>query len=764
MPTHDSVSPTPSSRRLRRAAPRWLVSFFALAFLATGAVLAVDVDLEIQTQLPTSLDQVSYRLAGVTVTTAGAAATTPITLSVAGLTPGSHTLSTSLGPLGLSIDAAGNVISNEPSRLAVSGTTLTILNTAGFPTLRVRGLEPTSMDGVQFRLRETVFLHHVGSPGTRRVAGSYLATVGVDYPFDGLLSGQIFQLLSSLGDVRFQIDAAGNLVPARPQDAGKFVVSGTTLTLQNTINIPLLSVRGAQSTSADQVTFRFRDSFFLEYVDTAADLVVPGADLASVGVAYAFEGMLRDQSFQLLTSLGDVRIQLDAAGAFVPSRPQDAGKFTFDGAELVLLNGLEHRLAVTAAQNSGLASVQHLLRTAFFNDFVGSETLPGTQLAEGVDFSLIGMAADQPLRLDSTVGSVVFELRADGSATFLSPAVQETPTRGSLSIEGGANTLYLELLPLNRAPEISIGSGTNLTLLSAEQAITVLQGDVFDPDGEALTCRWLEGATVLFGPLSVSSSCDLDLGTIPPLAIGDHTLVMEVSDGAATVTDAIVVTIENSPPVVAPSGGGVLQIGPLTEATLGGEVSDFDGDVLAYKWRQAGSVLFSGSVTPAFGGAPVALAPETVPTLDLGVGTFPFELAVSDGVNVEVARSIEIEVIDTDAPTLSPVPSRTILWPPNHRMVEVTVEANAEDNAGGTVMLTVEVTSSEPPEFDGDGNFVPDHEIVSVDAASGVIELLLRAERSGRGPGRSYTVVITATDQSGNSSTAEVVVHAPHNR
>ena len=75
-----------------------------------------------------------------------------------------------------------------------------------------------------------------------------------------------------------------------------------------------------------------------------------------------------------------------------------------------------------------------------------------------------------------------------------------------------------------------------------------------------------------------------------------------------------------------------------------------------------------------------------------------------------------------------------------------------------------EVTSSEPPEFDGDGNFLPDHSILAVDAASGVIQLELRAERSGKGDGRTYTVLVTATDISGQSSTAAVEVKAPHSK
>ena len=57
---------------------------------------------------------------------------------------------------------------------------------------------------------------------------------------------------------------------------------------------------------------------------------------------------------------------------------------------------------------------------------------------------------------------------------------------------------------------------------------------------------------------------------------------------------------------------------------------------------------------------------------DLGLGEHMLELAVNDGLS-EVVSPITVEVTDTTAPQLAPVASQTILWPPNHKMVGVTV-------------------------------------------------------------------------------------------
>ena len=54
--------------------------------------------------------------------------------------------------------------------------------------------------------------------------------------------------------------------------------------------------------------------------------------------------------------------------------------------------------------------------------------------------------------------------------------------------------------------------------------------------------------------------------------------------------------------------------------------------------------------------------------------------------------------------------------------------------------------------------------VTSVDNAAGMVLVQLRAERSGTGDGRVYTITITASDASGNQSTATVDVRVPHDR
>jgi uncharacterized repeat protein (TIGR01451 family) len=101
----------------------------------------------------------------------------------------------------------------------------------------------------------------------------------------------------------------------------------------------------------------------------------------------------------------------------------------------------------------------------------------------------------------------------------------------------------------------------------------------------------------------------------------------------------------------------------------------------------------------------------------------------------------------------------SILWPPNHRMVNVTISYDVTDNCPlPPGSCTLSVTSNEPVLGHGSGHTSPDWIVVDDH------HVLLRAEREGGGNGRIYTVTITCTDSGGNSSSEQVEVTVPHDQ
>ncbi|MFH1798229.1 MAG: PQQ-binding-like beta-propeller repeat protein [Candidatus Omnitrophota bacterium] len=305
-------------------------------------------------------------------------------------------------------------------------------------------------------------------------------------------------------------------------------------------------------------------------------------------------------------------------------------------------------------------------------------------------------------------------------------------------------------------------AGTNITINSEDQPNTIIIGTTEDEDGDVLQYTWLQDDIVLrdYQPVESDGSCPLSLADVIGLDIGQYTLTLEVNDGTDTVWSSMILTINNSPPVIAPGGSGVYQVGE--DIILTAQVSDYDGDTLSYSWKEGTNVFNSGTVTTFVGGSPVDLFPYTL-TGGLPLGEHTITLEVNDGINSSVCRDIAIKMIDSQAPTLKPTVNTSILWPPNHQMADIVINANAEDNSG-VVHLSADVTSSEPAETDGDGNTVSDYTEPIINQATGIIILQLRAERSGKGTGRIYTIAITASDDSGNSSSAEVEVIAPHDR
>src|SRR5439155_16532562 len=96
-------------------------------------------------------------------------------------------------------------------------------------------------------------------------------------------------------------------------------------------------------------------------------------------------------------------------------------------------------------------------------------------------------------------------------------------------------------------------------------------------------------------------------------------------------------------------------------------------------------------------------------------------------------------------------------WPPNHKMVDITVDYRVLDNCG-PVRLALNVASNEAIDGTGDGHTAPDWQVADEH------HVQLRAERAGNGSGRVYTIGITAVDSANQSATQSVTVRVPHDR
>jgi hypothetical protein len=161
-------------------------------------------------------------------------------------------------------------------------------------------------------------------------------------------------------------------------------------------------------------------------------------------------------------------------------------------------------------------------------------------------------------------------------------------------------------------------------------------------------------------------------------------------------------------------------------------------------------------------------SPDTFNYATLNLGACPTLTASIYGINsyaqntfpqpsvAGLVRQILSFQVDGDItpPTVHSITaSPSALWPPNNKMVPVTLSVTATDACGIAGAKIVSVTSNEPQ----DGK-EPDWQI------TGDLSLLLRAQRDGSGSGRIYTIAVEVTDPAGNQTRGTTTVVVPHDQ
>lgn len=321
----------------------------------------------------------------------------------------------------------------------------------------------------------------------------------------------------------------------------------------------------------------------------------------------------------------------------------------------------------------------------------------------------------------------------------------------------------------NHAPIADAGNDASIK----EGATAHLDGShSYDPDNEPVqTFKWAQIAGPAVSLLADTTNAPFFAA---PQGGAGQTLVfrLEVSDGKesnatkGSLPDSnvpgddlvSVAVVENSPPV-ANAGTDQTKDEGSTVSLNGGASSDPDGDTLTHKWTQVGGNALvtlddDSSPTPSF----------TAPWVATGGDALVFQLMVTDSDAYKPKSSVDQVVVNlknaNDPPSCSLAQASVAsIWPPNHKMVPVTIEniADAQDN-NWTLDIT-SVTQDEPIDGTGDGDTAPDASIVEGLRDS----LALRAERAGTGDGRVYTVKFTAGDGK-ESCTGAVKVAVPRDR
>lgn len=155
------------------------------------------------------------------------------------------------------------------------------------------------------------------------------------------------------------------------------------------------------------------------------------------------------------------------------------------------------------------------------------------------------------------------------------------------------------------------------------------------------------------------------------------------------------------------------------------------------------------------------------------VRTPPYELSwdsttVADGLHVltatardhadNVSASAPVSVtVDNTPPAISTSPAPATLWPPNGKMVPITlsiVVADALDPRPRVALVSITCDDA------CDAN----QDIAGASFGADDRQFELRAKRRGSRSGRTYTITYSATDAAGNTGTGVTIVVVPHDQ
>jgi hypothetical protein len=140
---------------------------------------------------------------------------------------------------------------------------------------------------------------------------------------------------------------------------------------------------------------------------------------------------------------------------------------------------------------------------------------------------------------------------------------------------------------------------------------------------------------------------------------------------------------------------------------------------------------------------------------NLPLGAHDIILEVTDKEGAYDTNEVTIQVEDVTPPEFSLSVEPNVLWPANHKMVEIRPSWEVSDNCDEqTVVSLVSITIE-----DDDGGSSDDIVVDSNDSS-----IYLRAERGGKGTGRVYAITYQAVDDSNNVTVDSATVIVPHDR
>ena len=325
-----------------------------------------------------------------------------------------------------------------------------------------------------------------------------------------------------------------------------------------------------------------------------------------------------------------------------------------------------------------------------------------------------------------------------GSASGISPTIMLPPGMTNITLtvsDGEFNSTDTVGITIGDTTPPNVDAGEDMIVEAGapDGAEVMLHGEATDDVDMDLYYVWSEEETVLGTEANLTIT----------LSLGSHILTLNATDDSGNMgTDNVTIdVVDTTPPEV--NAGEDMTVEAGYETTVHGSATDLVDMDLNYVWKEGQTILGT----------------EANLTYMFTLGTHVLTLSATDDSGNVGTDNVTIEAVDTTPPEINVTVAPDMMWPPNHKYVDVETVVTVHDAVDPSPTLTlVSVTSNEPDNGKGDGNTTNDIAIL------GNNMFRFRAERSGTGQGRTYTITYRATDASGNSAEASVTIMVPHNK
>jgi hypothetical protein len=378
----------------------------------------------------------------------------------------------------------------------------------------------------------------------------------------------------------------------------------------------------------------------------------------------------------------------------------------------------------------------------FFADLTGSSSADGVVYLNNVVLAQEGQPSPIPGRNYEFLSSRGMDLNNNGGYVHKANLTGDSSDDELIVVNGGVFVREGDTLAaIEPFTFTSFGTGSGPVKIDDNDNV-LWYGDWNDTNTDVDTGLFLngtllvqEGVTMIGGLLvdSISSGSDaFDMSDDGRFIIFEATLVGGINGAFVIETEQAT----NQPPVA------ICQ----------------DVTVVADETCTADANIDGGSFDPD--GDPITLM--QVPQGPYPVGNTVVTLMVTDDDGATDECTAVVTVLDVAPPEIDVALSPDGLWPPSHHLVDISAVVIATDSCSTVEVVLESITSDEPDNGEGDGD--TDNDIQDADFGTADFDFLLRAERSGTGNGRVYTVVYSATDASGNTTTATATVVVPHDQ